>query len=71
MKVIIHDLWKNTQMVYEGDPVTMERKLYEDFPWAVSGNEGDLEFILHTIDHSQHFGVEVVDPLPHPFLKGP
>ena len=70
MKILIHDLLKGSQHVYEGDPVTMERKLEEDFPWAVSGNEGHLEYILWTLDHSQMFAVEVEDPLPHPFLKG-
>jgi hypothetical protein len=70
MKIIVHDLMKKTQQVYEGDPVTMERKLYEDYPWAVSGNEGHLEYILHNIDHAQMLAVQVVDALPHPFLKG-
>lgn len=70
MRVIIHDLLKRTQHVYEGDPVSMERHMREDFPWAVHGNEGDLNQILWTIDHAQMLAVEVADPSPHPFLKG-
>jgi C4-dicarboxylate-specific signal transduction histidine kinase len=70
MKIIVHDLYMKTQNVYEGDPVTMERKLDEDYPWAVSGNEGKLEQILWNIDHCQTLAVEVADALPHPFLKG-
>lgn len=70
MKVIVHELLNGGQHVYEGDPVTMERKLEEDYPWAVSGNEGKLEFILWTIDHAQMYAIEVVDPNPHPFVKG-
>lgn len=70
MKIVVHDIMKNTQRVFEGDPITMERELEEAYPWAVHGNHGDLETTLWTLDHAQTFAVEVVDPLPHPFLKG-
>jgi hypothetical protein len=70
MKVTIHDLLHGSHQTFEGDAKTLERELEKEYPWAVEGNEGDLESILWTLDHQQFHGVEVVDPTPHPFLRG-
>ncbi len=69
MKIIIHNLLNGSNKTYEGDATTLERQLEIDFPWAVEGNEFDLNHILWIIDHQQFHAVEVVDKSPHPFLK--
>lgn len=70
MKVIVHDMLLGSKHEFEGDSRTLEDALEQVYPWAVEGNEGDIEAILWTIDHHQFHGVEVVDPSPHPFLRG-
>lgn len=69
MKIVIHDYLRHDQHPYEGDAVSLERVLREDFPWACIGYEGDLDTILWMIDHHPYMAVEVQDPSPHPFLK--
>lgn len=69
MKVVIHNLLKDTNKVYEGDATTVERAIEEDYPWAVHHYYGDLDKILYTIDHHPFFGVEIEDSSLHPFLK--
>jgi hypothetical protein len=69
MKIVIHNLQRETNRVYEGDVATLERELGAEFRWATEQAHGDLDHILYIIDHHPLFGVEVLDASPHPFLK--
>jgi len=69
MKIIIHNLLKDSNRTYEGDVATIERELGVEFAWAAEHAHGDLDTILYTIDHHPYYGVEVVDSALHPFLK--
>ncbi len=69
MKIVIHNLMDGTERAYEGDVATIERDIDMDYPWAVYHVRGDLDHILYNIDHHPFFGVEIVDPSLHPFLK--
>jgi hypothetical protein len=70
MRIIIHNLLKDTNRAYEGDVATIERQLEAEFPWAVEHAHGDLDQVLYTIDHHSMYAVEVTDKSLHPFLKG-
>lgn len=69
MKIIIHNLSRDTNQSYEGDVSTIERDLEAEFPWAVEQAYGNLDTILYFIDHHPYYSVEVVDSALHPFLK--
>jgi len=69
MKIIIHNLQRDSNRSYEGDVTTIERELGAEFGWATEQAHGDLDHILYIIDHHPLYGVEVVDSSLHPFLK--
>jgi hypothetical protein len=70
MRIIIHNILKDTNRAYEGDVATIERQLEAEFPWAVEHAHGDLDHVLYAIDHHPMYAVEVTDKSLHPFLKG-
>lgn len=68
MKIVIHDLMKDSNKLYEGDVVSIERELERDFPEMTEHRQGHLDDILWHIDHHPFFAVEVVSSSLHPFF---